>query len=43
MFIPGSELLLSLDDVLIDIGWVEGEFVGVSVLMTHSFSFGVIV
>ena len=43
MFIPESELLLSLDDVLIDVGWVEGEFVSVSVLMTHSFSFGVIV
>lgn len=43
MFAPGSELLLSLDDVLIDVGWVEGEFVSVSVLMTHSFSFGVIV
>ena len=42
-FTPESELLLSLDDVLMDVGWVEGEFVGVPVLMTHSFSFGVIV
>ena len=44
MFTLGEpELLLSLDGVLVVVGCVEGEFGGVSVLMTHSFSFRVIV